>query len=271
MTIPTLFQNSLPIYLLCLLILIGGQFIYATVGFGAGMFAVTLLVLLLDDLPGVVMTMLLLTWITEVIVLSREWRHAWGKMLLVIVPPTVIGLWVGTRTLAAGNGEALKFVLGAFVAVAGLYFLWSDIRAAVRDASAPAPNASTIAPRRRVTPRLVALCAPIGLVSGVLGACFGTGGPPVVILFKSLGLDKRAFRATLLGLFITMSVSRITFGITEHILTLDNVHAALWLVPGSVIGTTVGAKVHGHLSEHVFARVVSVLITVLGVTLIVVG
>lgn len=263
--IPPLFQDSIALYLLCLLILIGGQIIYATVGFGAGMFAVTLLVILLDDLPGVVSTMLLLTWITEVLVLARgEWRHAWGKLLLVIVPPLFVGVFIGTKLLASGSGEALKIVLGVVMALAGIHFLVSDIRG--RRIASQSTDATE--PPRHIKPWIVAAGIPAALASGVLGACFGTGGPPIIVLFKSMKLDKRLFRATILSFFFATSISRMTTGIWLNTLGLDNVYAALWLVPGSVIGTILGAKIYKRLSEQHFARTVSLLITILGITLV---
>lgn len=252
------------LYLFCLLILIGGQIIYATVGFGAGMFSVTLMVIVLDDLPGVVSTILLLTWITEVLVLSREWRHAWGKLLWIIVPPLIVGAWIGTKVLASGSGEALKMTLGAFVAAAGIHFLVTDIR----DRRPKHPDAAAGNGLPRIRPLLGLISVPVALASGILGACFGTGGPPVIVLFKSLKLNKRTFRATLLAFFFATSISRVTFGITEKTLGMDNVRAGLWLVPGSIVGTIIGAKVYKHLSEHHFARVVSMLIVVLGLTLV---
>lgn len=265
LSIPPLFQHSVGLYLLCLLILIGGQVIYATVGFGAGMFAVTLLVIVLEDLPGVVSTLLLLTWITEVLVLAREWRYAWGRLLWFMVPPLFLGVWIGTRLLASGNGEALKMTLGAFVAAAGIHFLITDLRG--RRLDQPGENGG--ARRRAIRPLLASVGVPVSLASGILGGCFGTGGPPVIVMFKSLKLDKHTFRATLLAFFFATSLSRITAGIAVGTLTMKNVHAAIWLAPGAVIGTIIGAKIYRRLSEHHFARVVSVLITILGVTLIV--
>jgi len=268
MTLPPLFQDSLTYYLLCLLILLGGQLIYATVGFGAGMFAVTLLVLLLGEIPGVVMTMLLLTWITEVLVLSREWRYAWGRLLLVIVPPTVVGLWFGTNALASGDGDALKRMLGAVVAAAGFWFLYSDFRESRRNARQGTSTANT---QPQLTVAKAAASLPAGLAAGFLGALFGTGGPPVIVLFKSFGLDKRAFRATLLALFMTKSVTRASFGIYKGLLTLDHVWAAFYLIPGSVLGTIIGAKIYHRLSERHFGRAVSILIVILGLTLLATG
>lgn len=264
-TIPLLFQDSILLYLLSLLILITGQIIYATVGFGAGMFAVTVLVILLDDLPGVVSTMLLLTWITEVLVLSREWRHIWGRLLFVIVPPLFLGVWIGTKLLAAGNGEALKMALGGFVAAAGIHFLITDIRGG----NGATQLDATAARLRPIRPLMAAICIPVAMLSGILGGCFGTGGPPIIVLFKSLKFDKRTFRATILAFFFATSISRISSGIAIGTLGMNNVHAALWLAPGAVIGTILGAQIYRRLSEHHFARVVSVLITMLGLTLIV--
>lgn len=262
--LPTLFP-TVGHYVLALLILIGGQLIYATVGFGAGMFAITLLVLLLDDLPGVVMMMLLLTWTTEVMVLSREWRHARGKMLLWMVPPMALGTVVGTALLKSGDADKLKLLLGLVVALAGLWFLFQDYKNKTNDLVKAAMPARPMNNIRGI------IALPVCFSSGFLGAMFGTGGPPVIIYLRSFNLPKGNFRSTILAFFITMSVSRVCaayLGKGDALLTWKDFHAAAWMIPASIIGTILGAKVYSRLSERVFARIVSVMIFLLGLVLI---
>ncbi len=62
---PELFP-SVTVFVLCGLVVACAQMIYATVGFGAGMFSIALLAMLLPDLAGAVAALLLLTLVTEV-------------------------------------------------------------------------------------------------------------------------------------------------------------------------------------------------------------
>lgn len=259
--LPVLFPSPIH-YVAALLILIGGQLIYATVGFGAGMFAITLLVLLLDDLHGVVMMMLLLTWTTEVLVLSREWRHARGRLLGWMIPPMAVGTYFGNNMLKSGDGEQLKILLGTVVAAAGLWFLFQDYRRS-RAGEVDAPDREVA-----ITPVRAVIGAPTCFASGFLGALFGTGGPPVIIYLKSFDLPKTNFRATILSFFMGMSIARMTIAVASDNLHGADVHTAIWMLPASVIGTILGAKVYRLLSERVFAKLVSIMIVLLGLVLI---
>ncbi len=91
---PDLFGN-LPSFVACALIMAGAQLIYATVGFGAGMFAVALMAIVLPDLTDAVVVLLILTFVTEVWVLIRAWRLARTRLLGWLAPGMAVGLWLG--------------------------------------------------------------------------------------------------------------------------------------------------------------------------------
>jgi uncharacterized membrane protein YfcA len=270
---PALFPD-IPTFIACALIMAAAQLIYATVGFGAGMFSVTLLAMVLPDLAQVVAVLLILTLVTEVWVLAHEWRHARVRLLAGLLPTMAIGLFVGTHILVAGNADVLKRALGLVVAAAGLWFLFERRTAAipVDDAEKERARAEESASGRDSATKsrsreLWAL--PVGLASGVLGGMFGTGGPPVIVLLRSYRLDKGAFRATLLWYFMLMSLIRGGTYAWSGLISTDVLLAAAWLLPGSVLGIVIGMAVHRRVSERRFAQAVSLLLVILGVLLIV--
>jgi uncharacterized protein len=252
---PELFPD-LSTYLLCSLILLCAQLIYAAVGFGAGMFSIALLALVLPDLAKPVATLLVLFLITEVGVLTRVWRQAKPRLLLGLLPTTALGMWLGTEMLAAGDVAVLKLALGVVVAAAGGWFLFRDRRSAVERVSRVARGRNLIT-------------IPFGFVSGVLAGLFGTGGPPVIVLLKGYGLDKGAFRATLISFFLLMSLMRGGTYINAGLLTTEELLAALWLLPASLAGTVLGMVIHGRLSERFFGYAVSLLLILLGGLLVI--
>ncbi|MBU0638588.1 MAG: sulfite exporter TauE/SafE family protein [Planctomycetes bacterium] len=265
---PELFPDTITL-VACALIMAVAQLIYATVGFGAGMFAVALLALVLPDLAAAVTILLLLTFVTEVWVLAHEWRRARARLLLGLVPAMIVGLWIGTQILVAGDVAALKRLLGLVVAGAGVWFLLIQ-----RQTSADQPNAGENRPangednagRRRGFAAWISV--PIGLVSGLLGGMFGTGGPPVIIFLRAYRLDKGAFRATLLWYFFLMSLVRGCTYFRAGLLTRETCLAALWLLPASLAGILAGMAIHRRTSERGFATAVSILLVVLGVLLV---
>ena len=117
---------DIPTFIACALIMAGAQLIYATVGFGAGMFSVTLLAMVLPELTDVVAVLLILTLVTEVSVLARDWRRARVRLLIGLLPTMAIGLWIGTEVLVTGDVSFLKRALGLVVAAAGLWFLFEQ-------------------------------------------------------------------------------------------------------------------------------------------------
>lgn len=252
---PELFPD-VPTFLLCGLVVLVAQLIYATIGFGAGMFSIALLALILPDLAGSVVTLLVLTFVTEVWVLAHAWRQARLRLLLGLLPTTALGMWFGTRMLKSGDVDVLKTALGAVVAAAGVWFLLRDRR-----------GETTAGPSRGRSWIVV----PFGLGAGVLAGLYGTGGPPVIVLLRSYGLDKGAFRATLLWFFLLMSLMRGGAYLNEGLLSGTELLAALWLLPFSIAGTVLGMALHGRLSERVFGRAVSILLVLLGALLVIGG
>jgi len=256
---PELFVN-LPSFVACVLIMAGAQLIYATVGFGAGMFAVALMALVLPDLTGIVVVLLALTFLTEVWVLARSWRRAKTRLFGWLVPGMLAGLWLGTRILVTTDVSLLKRFLGLVVVGAGLYFILE--KRARHDDQNPTIEES------RLPPGAVRISLPVGFASGVLGAIFGMGGPPVIIFLRACRLDKTAFRSTLLMYFLLMSLLRAGTYATAGLITAERVLAAALLLPGSVAGIIIGTTIHDRVSEHRFGQVVSLLLVMLGLLLI---
>lgn len=244
---------SVGVFVLCALVIAGASLIYATVGFGAGMFAIATLAMILPQLADAVATLLLLTLVTEVWVLRHAWREARGRLLLGLVPTMAIGLWLGTQVLISIDVALLKRGLGVVVAAAGAWFLLSQKRTVPSATLPPADG------RRDSWTSL-----PAGLISGVLAGMFGTGGPPVIIYLRGYGLGKAAFRATLLWYFLIMSAGRAAIYTGAGILTVRELWAAAWLLPATLLGTIVGMGVHRRLSERQFGLGVSILLVILG-------
>ncbi|MCB9851166.1 MAG: sulfite exporter TauE/SafE family protein [Phycisphaerales bacterium] len=263
---PELFP-TFPDYLISALVMAGAMFIYATVGFGAGMFAVAVLAFVLPDFAGTVAVLMLLTFVTEVSVLARTWRQADFRVVLALVLPIGVGLALGTQVLIAGDVHLLKRLLGVVVAGAGVWFYQSERKRPPAVASPAPPEALTNA-----SPRVRAWIAiPIGLISGVLGGLFGTGAPPLIVLLRAQRLDKARFRATLLWCFFAMSLMRAPMYIRSGVLTTDVLWSAVWLLPGAIVGTIAGMIAHHRLSERKFALGVSTLLIIMGILLLISG
>ena len=111
-------------------------------------------------------------------------KQADVRELLVLAPFTIIGLALGVTLLVRLPRDATLLALGVFVCGYALYIMLHR------------------GPRR---PLGRAWAAPAGLLSGVLGALFGVGGPPYVVYIAGRIPDAAAQRATI-SLMVALNV-----------------------------------------------------------------
>ncbi|MCH2373625.1 MAG: sulfite exporter TauE/SafE family protein [Planctomycetes bacterium] len=259
---PELFP-TLSIYCVCAVIVVVSQLIYAAVGFGSGLFALSTMALLVPDLAGVVVSLFALNVVTEVVILTRIWRQGRLGLLLSLVPTTLVGIWLGTEVLKkfdlSGDFGALRRVLGIVVVAMGLWFFVQD-------------RATSSGARVRDSPSIGIrwwIDGPTGLIAGTLMALFGTGGPPIVAVLKTHNVTKAVFRATMVWYFFVVSLARAGTYLSAGMLEVRDLIAAGWLLPPAFVGMALGLRVHRALSEFYFARAVSTLLVILGLVLVI--
>src|SRR5690606_26750011 len=86
---------------------------------------------------------------------------------------------------------------------------------------------------------------PAGLLGGMIGALFGTGGPPYVIYLTHRLGDKFELRATFSGLFLLEGALRIvTFLVAGLLLQAELFQTLLLAMPVMALGLYLGNKVH---------------------------
>jgi uncharacterized protein len=173
-------------------------------------------------------------------------RVAWAEQLT-LVPFTLIGVALGLLVLRGVPTAVLSRVLGGFVVVYAFYQLL------------PLP------PLRGS--RVAAIGC--GIMGGLVGTLFGTGGPFYAIYFHLRGLDKNAFRATFATNFLIDGGVRLIAYALAGLLgwaTLVSVAAGLPLVAA---GLYIGGRIHLGLSQRTFVRVVSLILVAAGTALLV--
>jgi len=217
-------------------------------GFGSGLIAVPLLSAL-APVAAVVPVVVSLDYVGSASQGVRNvGRVAWGEQLT-LVPFTLCGVAMGLLVLHGVPTSVLSRALGGFVIVYAFYQLL------------PLP------PLRGS--RISAISC--GLMGGLVGTLFGTGGPFYAIYFNLRGLDKSAFRATFATNFLIDGGVRLTAYALAGLLGWDTLGWVAVALPLVGAGLYVGGRIHLGLSQRAFVRVVSLILVASGTALLVRG
>jgi uncharacterized membrane protein YfcA len=241
--------DSLAHFLVVSAILAIAQIVYVAFGFGVGLIAVGTLAFVLPEIQDVVVLLLFISLPAELHVVGAAWRDiSWRGVLLVCVG-ILVGVPVGTWVLRRGEPTFLLLLLGLVLVAAGTAFL-------------SVPNRRVLRAPKWVEP-------PLGLVSGVLGGLFGTGGPPLILYYQLTGLDKAAFRRSLMAIFLFVTIVRLPAYVVSGLITAPRLWSGLLVLPASLLGLWVGHHIHIQLSEQAFKRLVSIALIMIGGLLLV--
>ena len=233
-------------YSLVVLILITAYTFRGVTGFGSGLIAIPLLVLLLP-ISIVVPMMVLLDFIASVSHSIKHREVAQWKTIYPLLPFTVIGVLIALFIFRTVDTNLLVKSLAVVVLLFAIYSLIS-----------PTPH--------RQGGKLWAI--PAGVFGGLVGTLFGTGGPFYVIYLQLRHLDKAAFRATVASLFMIDGGIRVSgFALSGFFMHETLLLAALGL-PIMGLAMYLGGHIHTSISQTTFHRAIGVLLIGSGITLL---
>jgi len=244
----TLFSSPGQFLIIGFIILIS-QFIYASLGFGSGMFAISVLSLLYGKVDLFVPYFVLMCLPTESLITWKErklMKPAKVRSLIIAVTlPLIIGSWLLKRT----HGSLLYYLLGSIVILLSLYHLFWE------EKFRPSLGSPLWVPG-------------IGLFSGLLGGLFGMSGPPLIFYFKAAGFKKREFRAALLTIFFFMTMIRLFSYLFLGLFTTSLLLSVLITYPFALAGLWAGSLAHDRIDEKAFKTATTLVLLVSGVLII---
>jgi len=110
----------------------------------------------------------------------------------------------------------------------------------------------------------------IGVLNGLLGGLTGLGGVISTIWVQLGGGPKDAQRAVFQPvLFLTMTMTTLTFAASGHLFNADIVKLFLMGLPALLLGLWVGVKLYGRLDDAAFRKAVLILLLISGLSLVV--
>jgi uncharacterized membrane protein YfcA len=214
-------------------------------GFGSGLIAVPLLTLA-SPMTAVVPLVVSLDYLGSASQgIKNVGQIAWRDQL-VLVPYMLTGVGVGLALLRSAPTATLTRTLGAFLVLYALY-QWL-----------PAP------PLR--SSRMAA--AGCGVMGGLAGTLFGTGGPFYVIYFNLRALEKSVFRATFAVNFLLDGGIRLIAYALTGLYRWETLAVLVAALPVAGAGLYLGGRVHTGLTQRFFVQFISLLLFASGLALL---
>jgi uncharacterized protein len=206
-------------------------------GFGSGLIAVPLLTLF-SPVITVVPVVVALDYVGSASQSVRNLHDVAWREQIVLVPFMVFGILSGLYLLTRLPPWVLAKTLGVVVVAFALYQL----------SPLPPMRGSCVA---------ATYC---GVLGGLLGTLFGTGGPFYAIYLNLRGLDRRAFRATFaLNFLIDGGVRLIAYAVMG-LLNRQTLLYILVALPLVGAGLYAGGRIQTGLSQRDFARIIGILL-----------
>ncbi|HEY8476340.1 MAG TPA: sulfite exporter TauE/SafE family protein [Chloroflexota bacterium] len=225
------------------LIVLGAAIAAGATGFAFGLFSTPLLTLFLDVRSAVTIALTLgaATKVAMLVSPSVRKNVDW-RLCLTLVAMGVLGLPVGTYLLAVADQRSLKLAISLVTLAFALL--------SILDVS------------RHVHPgRLGAVVA--GFLSGVLSSSTSLSGPPIVLYLANRRLPKEVFRASLNTHSFFLQAASMSLLASVGLAERERLVHALGLLPPTLLGLLIGARLFHRLSgEQYRAGVLWLLVAV---------
>ncbi|MDA8108049.1 MAG: sulfite exporter TauE/SafE family protein [Betaproteobacteria bacterium] len=233
----------------CALVVLAAYTLRGAAGFGAGIVAIPLLLLVLPlrDVIPVITTLGLAASLGQSL---REFRHVDWRGLRRLVLPTLAGVAAGLWLFSAVHPQLLLKAFGVFIIG---YALWS---------LAPPRPATLRVPARVLAPAAGGIGA---LVATVFG---GMAGPFYVVYLSTLRLDKTRFRASVSVVLFALGVLRAAGYGGLGLYDREVLVLLALLFPVMGLAMIAGNHLHRRLDERAFKRIVAVLLAASGALLL---
>ncbi len=238
--------TSCAIYIFLLSIL--GSFILRTVGFGFGIFIMTVLPYLMPSYGEATCLSGLLAMTTSIYVVYKmhnflNWRHLL-PILLTFFAVSSIAIF----TLKRLDDLLLRKVLGAVLVATAIYFAFFSKRIKLK---ANMPTQLTA-----------------GTLSGLLGGFFGMQGPPAVLYFLQSEHDKEHYMALIQTYLLLGNTMMLIVRAMNGFLTPVVGRNYFYGLGGVAIGTAIGGAVFKRIPQQPFRYVVYSYIAMSGIVIL---
>ena len=230
------------------LLSIGASFVQRTVGFGFGIFIMTMLPFFVPSYGEAVTLSGILAMTTSAIVVVRMRRYVTWNRLWAILTAFIIVSTLCIFALVHIDDRTLQLVLGIVLIITSLYFILYGNKIKLR------------------TTKGVQVC--VGTLSGLMGGFFGMQGPPAVLYFIQSEPSKEHYVVMAQTYFLIgngiMTLVRAYNGFFTHTVAIDYLYG----VGGVLIGAILGKLVFQFIPNNIFRYIVYAYIGLSGIIIL---
>jgi uncharacterized membrane protein YfcA len=210
-------------------------------GFGFSLLSITAMSLFMP-VSQVIPSIFLLEIAASINLVPGIWRDIQWKSIAWLLGGYVIGVPIGIKALVNLPADPMQIALGVFViSVATLMLRGFQLR--------------------RTPGRLLVVTT--GAVSGLLNGAFGTGGPPVVLLYFSTPAGAAQGRASVIFFWLATDVIGIALLAREGLVTMQSFAQSILWLPALIGGIWIGARAFHVMDPVAFRRWVLVILMAL--------
>ncbi len=215
---------------------------------GIGVITVPLLTLEIGAIRAAAL-MLPLLLLMDFFSVRAWWGQQLNEHLKVLLPGSMIGIFIGYLLFDYLDDHILAFVLGVFSVLFSLYGLMKGAKF-----------------RHKTSPRVGHIS---GMIAGFTSFLAHAGGPPLNYYLIPLKLPRAQYLATAVVFFASINVAKLLPYAMLGQINIENLLIALLLAPVAWIGVKVGLLIQAKLNDEVFYKSILVMLFIIGIKLMV--
>ena len=235
------------IYLI--LLAAGASFVQRTIGFGFGIFIMTVLPFLMPSYGEAVTLSGLLSLTSATVVMVKYLKYVTWKRMIPIVAAFVIFSTIAIFLLDRIEGQAMRVILGIMLVLISLYFSFfkDKLQKIIRPTKGWQFGAGT--------------------ASGIMGGLFGMHGPPVVLYLISSEPDKDHYMGMIQTYAVITNIAMLIVRAFAGYVTPAVGGAYLYGLAGLAMGVIAGNWAYRRIPGKLFTYIVYAYIGVCGLVI----
>lgn len=209
---------------------------------GAAATPLMTLVMPADQVLGLLLPLFM---VADVFAVASHWRRWDNRLVLLLVPASLVGITLGTLVITNVSAEALRRGIGLVVL---LFVFYKASEGRIR-------RWLPYQPRNWHG-------GATGVVAGFSSTIAHTGGPPIAIYLLMQELDPRVFVATSALYFAIVNWLKVPYYFYAGLFHVESLRQVLWLLPLIPLGVWLGKQLATRIDKTTFDRTIVVLLAV---------